>query len=104
HARPLTSGLLVQYDPAAISQRQLLWILEDLTGPESRPAPADHLPAARFALANGSLALAVAGELAVPALLPASAVLLVASSLKALREAWRQVRRWQIGLPVLFTT
>ena len=49
---------------------------------DSRPAPAGHLPPARFAMVNGSLALAVAGELAVPALLPASAVLLVASSVR----------------------
>ncbi len=104
HARPLTSGLLVHYDPAAISHRQLLRILEGLTEPPAGPAPADDLPPARFAPANGSLALAVAGELAIPALLPASAVLLVASSLKVLREAWRQVRRRKIGLPVLFTT
>ncbi len=55
-------------------------------------------------MANGSLVLAVAGELALPALLPASAVLLVASSLKVLREAWREVCRRKLGLPVLFST
>ena len=104
HARPLTSGLLVHYDPAAINQRQLLQVLEELAGPASSPPPSGHLPPARFAMANGSLALAAVGELAVPALLPASAVLLVASSIKVLREAWREVRRRKIGLPVLFTT
>lgn len=104
HARPLTSGLLVRYDPAAISQRHLLRILEGLTGPESSPEPVGHLPPARFAMANGSLALAAAGELAVPALLPASAVLLVLASLKTLREAWREIKRRQVGLPVLFST
>ena len=93
HARPLTSGLLVHYDPAAISHRQLLRLLEELAEPSTSPAPAAHLPPARFAMANGSLALAAAGELAVPALLPASAVLLVVSSVKVLREAWREVRR-----------
>src|SRR5262249_21142644 len=85
-------------------QRQLLQILEGLTEPGTLPAPAGLLPPARFAMANGSLALAAAGEFAIPALLPASAVLLVASSMKVLREAWREVRRRQIGLPVLFTT
>ncbi len=55
HARPLTSGLLVHYDPAAISHRQLLRILEELAEPSPGPipAPAGHLPAARFAMANG---------------------------------------------------
>ncbi len=104
HARPLTSGLLIRYDPAAIGQRHLLRILEGLTEPTSAPAPAGHLPTARFAMANGSLALAAAGELAIPALLPASAVLLVVASLKTLRQAWREVRARQVGLPVLFAT
>jgi Cu2+-exporting ATPase len=103
HARPLTSGLLIHYDPAAISQRQLLRILEDLTGTESSPAPADHLPPAQFALANGSLAVAAAGELAVPALMPVSAVLLVASSVPEVRESWRDLQRRRVGLPILFT-
>ncbi len=103
-ARPLTSGLLVRYDPAAISHRQLLRLLEGLAEPSTSPAPEAHLPPARFAMASGSLVLAAAGELAVPALLPASAVLLVASSVKVVREALREVRRRTIGLPTLFTT
>jgi cation transport ATPase len=104
HARPLTAGLLVLYDPAAITRRHLLRILEGLAEPSTSPAPAGHLPPARFAMANGSLALAAAGELAVPALLPASAVLLVFASLRTLREAWREIRNRRIGLPVLFST
>ncbi len=105
-ARPLTSGLLVHYDPIAISRRQLLHLLEDLIAPMTSPPlePAGHLPPARFAMANGSLVLAVAGEFALPALLPGSAVLLVVSSLKVLREAWREVRLRKIGLPVLYAT
>ncbi len=103
HARPLTSGLLVRYDPAAITQRQLLRILEDLAAPDSRPAPAGHLPPAQFGMVNVSLAVSVAAELAVPALLPVSAVLLVASSVREVREAWRDLWRRRIGLPVLFT-
>jgi P-type E1-E2 ATPase len=103
HARPLTAGLLVRYDPRAISQRQLLGILEDLAAPESRPAPAGHLPPARFGMVNVSLAVAVTAELAVPPLLPVSAVLLVVSSVREVREAWRDLRRRRVGLPVLFT-
>jgi Cu2+-exporting ATPase len=103
HARPLTSGLLVKYDPAALSRRQLLRILEDLTRPATSPAPVDHLPPARFAMANTSLAVAAAGELAVPALMPASAVLLVATSIPEVREAWRDLQQRRVGLPILFT-
>jgi Cu2+-exporting ATPase len=103
HARPLTSGLLLHYDPAALSQRQVLRILEGLTEPPSSPAPAGHLPPARFGMVNVSLAVSVAAELAVPALLPVSAVLLAATSVREVREAWRELRRRRIGLPVLFT-
>jgi Cu2+-exporting ATPase len=104
HARPLTSGLLVHYDPHAISQRQLLRILEDLAAPDTLPAPAGHLPPAQFGMVNVSLAVSVAADLAVPALLPVSAVLLVASSVREVREAWRDLRRRRVGLPVLFTS
>jgi P-type E1-E2 ATPase len=103
HARPLTSGLLVHYDPAALTQRHLLRILEGLTEPSTCPAPAGHLPPARFGMVNVSLAVSVAAELAIPALLPVSAVLLVATSVREVREAWRELRRRRIGLPVLFT-
>lgn len=103
-ARPLTSGLLVHYDQAAIGRRQLLRLLESLVEPGSSPIAAVEPPPARFAMATGSLALAATGELAVPALLPASAVLLVASSFKTLRQAWRDIRERRIGLPVLFAT
>jgi Cu2+-exporting ATPase len=103
HARPLTSGLLVHYDPAAISRRQLLQILEELARPASIPAPAGHLPPAEFGMVNASLAVSVVAELAIPALLPVSAALLVVSSIREVREAWRELRRRRIGLPVLFT-
>ena len=103
-ARPLTSGLLVRYDATSISQRHLLRILEGLTGPEPTSEPVGHLPPAPFGLVNGSLALAATGELAIPALLPASALVLVYASRKTLREAWREVRSRRIGLPTLFAT
>ena len=59
---------------------------------------------AGFGLANSSLALAVAGEMAAPFLLPASAVLLVGSNLHTFRAAGRQLLRGQFGLPVLYTS
>src|SRR5262249_29284434 len=104
HARPLTASLLVQFDPAAISKRHLVQVLDRLVlGPEVPPAIEADPPPVRFAMANGSVGLAALGEFAVPALLPASAVLLVASNLKVIREASRQLRQRQLGLPVLST-
>ena len=50
------------------------------------------------------MALAVAGEMAAPFLLPASAVLLVGSNLNTFRAAGRQLLRGQSGLPVLYTS
>ncbi|HZW33271.1 MAG TPA: HAD family hydrolase, partial [Isosphaeraceae bacterium] len=104
-ARPLTASLLVQFDPAAISKRHLVQLLDRLVlGPELSPAIVADPPPVRFGLANGSVGLAAVGEFAVPALLPASAVLLVASNLKVIREAGQQLQRKQLGLPVLSTT
>ncbi len=107
HARPLTSGLLIRYDPSAIAERQLLRILEEWTAPTAAKvvAPDDSaIPPVSFTIANGTLVLAAAGELAVPALLPPTALLLVFNSRKTLREAWREARSRRIGLPTLFAT
>ena len=68
--------------------------------PEQCPQP----ETAGFGLANSSLALAVAGEMAAPVLLPASAILLVGSNLHTFRAAGRQLLRGQFGLPVLYTS
>ena len=63
-----------------------------------------HASPVSFELANGSVALAAAGELALPALLPVSAVLLLASNIKVLRQTLRELRERHVGLPTLFTT
>jgi cation transport ATPase len=105
HARPLTGSLLVQFEPAVLSKPQLLHILDEFVQERVAPPPAEiQPPAVAFGLANGSVGLAAVGELAVPALLPASAALLVVSNLRVIREAGRELRRGQIGLPVLYTT
>ena len=81
---------------------------ESSTRREHAPAsPDDHPPSAKsagFGLTNSSLALAVAGEMAAPFLLPASAVLLVGTNLHTFRAAGRQLLRGQLGLPVLYTS
>jgi cation transport ATPase len=57
----------------------------------------------RFGLANTTLGVATLGELAVPALAPVSAVLLVGTSVSTFRDAAGQLRRGEAGLPVLYT-
>lgn len=105
HARRLTASLLVRFDPTLIDTHQLVRILDRLVqgSAQTLSHPEDPSPVP-FTLANTSVGLAALGELALPALLPASALLLVGSNLTTFRAAWDEVRRRQIGLPVLSTT
>ena len=104
HARPLTASLLVQFDPAVLTKRHLVQVLDSfLEGPVPLAPLEVHPPAVAFGLANASVGLAAVGELAVPALLPASAVLLVVSNARVIREAGRELRQRQLGLPLLYT-
>ncbi len=56
-----------------------------------------------FALANANLAIGAAADLAVSALAPVTAVLLVGSNVPTFKLAWSQVRQRKLGLPVLYT-
>ena len=105
HIRPLTSSLLVHFDKGVITKTQLTHLLDrTLEAPAALPEREQHPSPARFGLVTGSVALAAAGELAVPALLPASAVLLVASNFNVIKLAWRELKQRHIGLPTLFST
>ena len=102
---PVSGSVLIRFDPGLTSAANLLQVLDHARSvpplPEQTaisPKPAD------FGLANSSLALAVAGEMVAPLLLPASAVLLVGSNLHTFRSAGRQLLRGQFGLPVLYTS
>jgi cation transport ATPase len=103
--RPLTASLVVEYDPAILDVRRLVQLLDGLLrGPASSLAYEGDPAPVRFGLANTALALAALGEFVVPALLPASAVLLVGSNVKTLRTAWQDARQRQAGLPALYST
>jgi len=105
HIRPLTSSLLVHFVAGVITKTQLTHLLDrTLEAPAALPERDQHPSPARFGLVSGSVVLAAVGELAVPALLPASAVLLVASNLNVIKLAWRELRQRHIGLPTLFST
>jgi cation transport ATPase len=104
-ASHLTGSVLIRFDPGSISALHLLRILERArlrqTSPDLEP---DRPKPVSFGLANTSLVLAVAGEAAIPALLPACAALLVGSNLGTFRTAGRQLLHRRLGLPMLYTS
>ena len=98
-----TGHLLIRYDPALISSRTLLGLAEaTIQEPEPRPSEAPASTPAKFGLANFSLGVAAVGEYLLPALLPASAILLVATNLQTFRAARLQLEKKRLGLPVLY--
>ena len=103
--RPLTGSLLVHFDPRTITPKHLLHILDRLLlGPEPAPQAGKHPPLVRFGLATTSVGLAALGTFALPVLLPASAILLIVSNRTVIRAAVRDIGRFHLSLPVLFTT
>ena len=102
---PLTGSVLIRFDPAAISASHLLQLLERERKKTTLPDLDAHIPLPpRYGLSNTSLALATVGEIAVPALLPVCAVLLVASNLKTFHAAGRQLIQGKIGLASLYAS
>jgi Cu2+-exporting ATPase len=101
-----TSGsMLVRFDPLAIDRDSLLAALDDTVRFSDLCALARTAPArAGFTLANTTLALATIGEFMFPAVLPASAVLLVATNLAVFRGALGDIRERRVGLPLLHTS
>jgi hypothetical protein len=100
-SRALTGSLLVEYDARLQSAERLLHLLDEaLIQIEAGAEPSMVTPIG-FGMANMSLGLAAAGEFVLPALLPASALLLVGNNIGTLRDSWSQLRRFELGLPVL---
>ena len=103
--RPTTGSVLIRFDPRLTCASRLLRILERARQTPGLPALESSCPKpVGFGLANTSLILAAAGELVVPALLPACAVVLLGSNLGTFRAAGRQLFRGRLGLPVLYTS
>ncbi len=101
--QPLTGSVLIRFDSAATNASRLLHILERERQRPAIPELEAHIPVpARYGLSTTSLALATAGELAVPALLPVCAILLVGSNLHTFRSAGRQLFEGRIGLAALY--
>ncbi|WP_165224126.1 heavy metal translocating P-type ATPase [Aquisphaera insulae] len=83
---PLTSTVLVQYDPAELTRDQIIEIIDGALHSAERPEKPDradvHLP-----LCTLSLPVAAVAQFAVPALLPAAALLFAYTSIPTFKEA-----------------
>ncbi len=98
-----TGHLQLRYDPAVISAGGLIRLAETLLAePEPDSSDARATTPVRFGTANLCLGVAVTGEFLIPALLPVSAVLLVATNLRTFKAAFLQLERKRLGLPVLY--
>ncbi len=98
-----TGHILVRYSPTAISSRALLGRAEStLFELQLGASESSRGILSRFGIANVSLGIAAAGEFLLPALLPVSALLLVATNARTFRLALRQLKAKRLGLPVLY--
>ncbi|RUL83945.1 P-type ATPase [Tautonia sociabilis] len=98
------SVLGLRYDRGVIAPPRLLRMAEEVLDAPAwwdRAVPPPERTS--FALPNANLAIGAAADLALPALAPLSAALLIYSNLKTFRLAWHQGRRRQVGLPVLYS-
>ena len=98
--------LVIQYEPATIARLDLIRRAEAVIVGTGRPFAHDlPAPAAvRFGAVNAALVVAVAGEVLFPLLDPLSALMLLATNVTTFQEAAGQVKRGELGLPVLYTT
>ncbi len=98
-----TGSVVIDYHNAVTDRAALLACLDEsardggMIACESLPRPKQWISA------NATLALAAAGTFFYPPLLPVSAVVLVASNIGTFQNAWRQIRRRQVSLPLLHT-
>jgi Cu2+-exporting ATPase len=98
-----TGSVVIHYLSAVADRAAILACLDEsvrdggMIACESLPRPKQWL------FANANLALAAAGTFLYPPLLPASAVVLVASNLGTFQNAWQQICRRQVSLPLLHT-
>jgi cation transport ATPase len=101
---PWTESLLIVFDPSLLSSVRLVRLIEEALEESSGWDRALSGSSARtFGLESASLGLAALTDLVVPALMPASAALLVATNVATFQAALRLVRQRKLGLPVLYT-
>jgi cation transport ATPase len=99
-----TGRLYVRYNPSVIDTLQVLQLIEELiAGPGGWGGLLPKAAESRLGLAKTTLGIAALTDLALPALMPLSAVLLVGTNLRTFQAAGVQVRKRRFGLPVLYT-
>ncbi|HTI49647.1 MAG TPA: hypothetical protein VL475_01800, partial [Planctomycetaceae bacterium] len=104
-ASATTGSVLVRYDTGSIDRESLLAALDDMVRCSDLIALGRGVPArASFTLANATLAVATVGEFFFPAVLPVSAILLVATNLPSFRGAVSDLRERRLGLPLVQTS
>jgi cation transport ATPase len=103
-ANTFRSELRIRFDPRAVAALWLIRLAEaEVLGQFDPPAARSPEPV-DFRLANVSLGLAATGELALAAVTPVTAGLLVLSNIETFGAAADQLRRHEIGLPVLYSS
>lgn len=98
---PLTSTVLVQYDPKELTRDQIIEIIDGALSAAELPAQKDR-PDLHLPLCTISVPVAAAAQFAAPGLLPAAAVLFAYTSIptfKAAREVLVEEKR--LGVDVL---
>lgn len=99
-----TGSILVRFAVEALDRDRLLAALDELLcEPGTALSTLAASPKQGFTLANTALAVAAVGELAFPAVLPVSALLLLFANLSNFRKAFRDLRSRHLGLPALHT-
>jgi hypothetical protein len=98
------SELRVRFDPRAVEALQLIRLAEaEIVGRPRKVAESASQPV-DFALANISLSASALSDLVLPPVTPISAGLLVLSNLDTFGTAADELRRGEIGLPLLYTS
>jgi hypothetical protein len=98
-----TDGLRLFFDPQAVAVLQLIRLTEaEILGQPIEVTAAGSQPV-NFALANVSLGASALSDLVLPPVTPIGAGLLVLSNLDTFGAAADELRRGEIGLPLLYT-
>jgi len=98
-----TGRLWVVYDPENVDVSSLIRVAEVQLGTSSTALATLDMAPPKMALANATLGLSLLGELAMPALLPVCIGLLVVSNIETLKDAFKELSKGKVGLPVLYT-
>jgi len=100
-----TGCLFIEYHPDLVERDLLIHLAEEaLVDPDPPPSNLTAAARARYAIANVNLGLATLADLGVAPFAPLTAVLLVGTNLKTFAQAGGQIRRKELGLPVLYTS